>query len=305
MKLKPQPRAPRRPARASRGRGATRVGPRPRRRGAQRPGVPIRQRLAGRLPSLRRLLATVAAAAAVAGLVALVNGPWLRVRAVSWEGGTYTPAAEVEDVLAGAEGRGILAVDTRTLREELEALPSVAEAVVTASLTGELRAAVVEPAAAMVWETSRGRLLAAADGTVFGALPADAALPEGLVDVASVLDERASARRLAAGDVIPAAVLEIALKVVAIDPAALGSEATGLAVRIDDEFGFRLVSDESGWEVALGVYGTDPRESSAEAAARLERQVTAVRTLFASRPEADIGWVDVRNPGKVYFRAKG
>jgi len=305
MKLKPQPRAPRRPARTARGRGATRVGPRPRRRGAQRPGVPLRQRFAGRLPSIRRLLAAVAAAAAVAGMVALVNGPWLRVRAVSWDGGSYTRASDVEAVLDGARGRGILAVDTRALSQRLEALPSVAEAVVTASLTGELRAAVVEPAAVVVWETSRGRFLASADGTVFGALPADAAIPDGLADVATVRDERASARRLTVGDVVPGAVLEIALRVVAIDPAALGSVATGLAVRIDDEFGFRLVSDAAGWEVALGVYGTDPRESSAEAAARLERQITAVRTLFASRPEADIGWVDVRNPGKVYFRAKG
>jgi hypothetical protein len=267
--------------------------------------VPLRQRFAGRLPSIRRLLAAVAAAAAVAGMVALVNGPWLRVRAVSWDGGTYTPASDVEAVLEDARGQGILAVDTRELSRQLEALPSVAEADVTASLTGELQAAVVEPAAVVLWETSHGRFLASGDGTVFGALPADAVLPDGLADVATVRDERASAQRMAVGDVVPAAVLEIALRVVAIDPAALGSEATGLAVRVDDEFGFRLVSDESGWEVALGVYGTNPRESSAEAAARLDRQVTAVRTLFASRPEADIGWVDVRNPGKVYFRAKG
>jgi hypothetical protein len=107
------------------------------------------------------------------------------------------------------------------------------------------------------------------------------------------------------GDRIAAAVLATTMRVVAIDPAALGSAAGGLAVRLDDEFGFRLVSEEAGWEVALGVYGTDPRETEAEAAARLDRQVTAVRTLFASRPEADIRWVDVRNPGKVYFRAKG
>jgi len=53
------------------------------------------------------------------------------------------------------------------------------------------------------------------------------------------------------------------------------------------------------------VYGLDPRETAAAASARLERQVTAVRTLFASRDETEIGWVDVRNPGKVYFRAKG
>ncbi len=305
MKLKPQPRASRRVARPTRGRGATRAAARPRRRGAQRPGVPLRQRLAGRLPSLRRLLAAVAAAAAVAGLLALVNGPWLRVRAVAWDGGVYTPAAEIEAVLEEAQGRGVLTIDTRALRQRLEELPSVSEAVVTASLTGEVRASVVEPEAAIVWETSRGRLLASADGTVFGALPSDAPLPEGLASVARVVDGRDSARWLTAGDVIPAAVLEIALKVVAIEPAALGSTATGLAVRIDDEFGFRLVSDEDGWEVALGVYGTDPRESSAEAAARLERQVTAVRTLFATEPESGIGWVDVRNPGKVYFRAKG
>jgi hypothetical protein len=267
--------------------------------------VPLHQRLSGRLPSIRRLLAAVAAAAAVAGLTALVNGPWLSVRAVSWEGGVYTPAAEVEAVLEDARGQGILAVDTRALREALETLPSVSEAAVTASLTGEVRAAVVEPDAAVAWMTERALLLASADGTVFGELPADSAMPDALTGVPVVRDERDSAARLVTGDVIPAAVLELALRVVALDPATLGSEATALSVRIDDEFGFRLVSDEAGWQVALGVYGTDPRESSAEAAARLERQVTAVRTLFATEREADIGWVDVRNPGKVYFRAKG
>jgi len=76
-------------------------------------------------------------------------------------------------------------------------------------------------------------------------------------------------------------------------------------VRLDDEFGLGLVAAEPGWEMAFGVYGTDPNETARDAAARLERQVTAVRTLFASRPEAEIGWVDARNPGKVYFRAKG
>jgi hypothetical protein len=224
---------------------------------------------------------------------------------VSWDGGTYTPAADVEAVLDDARGQAILGVDTRALSRQLEGLPSVAEAVVTASLTGELRAAVVEPEAVMVWETSHARFLASANGTVFGSLPADAALPDGLVELASVRDERSSSRRLSVGDVLPAAELAIAQRVVAIDPAALGSRTTGLAVRIDDEFGFRLVADGAGWEVAFGVYGTDPRESSADALARLDRQVTAVRTLFASQPEDDVGWVDVRNPGKVYFRAKG
>ena len=76
-------------------------------------------------------------------------------------------------------------------------------------------------------------------------------------------------------------------------------------MRLDDEFGFGLVSSDPAWEMALGVYGTDPAETPADAAARLERQITAVRTLFATRTETEIGWVDARNPGKVYFRAKG
>ena len=57
--------------------------------------------------------------------------------------------------------------------------------------------------------------------------------------------------------------------------------------------------------MALGGYGMDPAETAADAAGRLERQITAVRTLFSTRAEAEIGWVDARNPGKVYFRAKG
>jgi hypothetical protein len=267
--------------------------------------VSLRRRLEGRLPSIHRLLAVVATIAALAGLVALLNGPWLRVREVGWEGGTYTRSADVEDVLAAARGRSVLSVDTRELHDQLEELASVADAEVTASLTGEVRASLVEPEATVIWQTGAGRLLVAADGTLFGGLPADAELPADLASLPMVIDERSVAGRLSVGDRIGLAVLETTMRVVAIDPAVLGSTASGLAVRLDDEFGFRLVSDESGWEVALGVYGTDPRQTSAEAAARLDRQVTAVRTLFTSRPEAEIGWVDVRNPGKVYFRAKG
>ncbi len=112
-------------------------------------------------------------------------------------------------------------------------------------------------------------------------------------------------RLIRAGDRIPEALLRTALRLASLDPAALGSNAERLGVRLDDEFGLGLVAAEPGWEMAFGVYGTDPDETAGDAAARLERQVTAVRTLFATRVEADIGWVDARNPGKVYFRAKG
>lgn len=304
MKLKPQPRPTRR---ASTGRrsGAVRMGARSKGRGARRPGVPVRQRLAKRLPSIRRLIAGVAAVAAVAGLVALLNGPWLRVQQVTWDGARYTDTAELASLLEGQQGASVLAVDTRAIGDRLERLPAVAEAGVAASLTGRVTATLVEREVAFVWETRSARLLGSDDGTIFAAIRGDAELAAELAAAPRITDDRRSSRLLTVGDTIPEALLETTMRILRIDPATLGSRAERVTVRIDDEYGFRLASTEPGWEIAFGVYGTDPRVTSAEAAARLERQVTAVRTLFAEEPEDGIGWVDVRNPGKVYFRAKG
>lgn len=304
MKLKPQPRPTR--AAARRGQGAKKVRPtRGRGRQARRPGVPLRRRLSRRLPALRRILAGLGALAIAAALVALVEGPWLRVSEVAWAGDRFTPDAELEQVLAGQRGRSLLGVDTRDLGQRLERIPAVAGASVTADLLGGVRARVEEREAAFAWETSSGLYVGSTDGTIFAS---DRGEPELLPTVDSlpiIRDERFAARLITVGDVIPTTLLSTALRLSGLDPATLGSSATALTVRLDDEFGFRLVSTEPAWEVALGIYGADPNETAAEAEARLDRQVTAVRTLFATRSEAEIGWVDVRNPGKVYFRAKG
>ena len=306
MKLKRQPSPPQRRApRTTRGARAAKSGATPRGRQARRPGIPLRRRIGRRMPSIRRLLAGLGAAAAAAGLVALVGGPWLRVTDVTWAGEQFTAQRDLERVLERQRGTSLLAVDTRALRERLERLPAVAEATVTASLPGHLQVSIVEREAAFVWETSSAQLLGAADGTLFAALAPDATLDADAAALPRVSDERAMARLMRAGDRIPEALLRTALRLASLDPAALGSNAERLGVRIDDEFGLGLVAAYPGWEMAFGVYGTDPNETARDAAARLERQVTAVRTLFASRAEAEIGWVDARNPGKVYFRAKG
>jgi cell division septal protein FtsQ len=305
MKLKPQPPVPRRGTRSARPtrRGATGGGGRGRQ--ARRPGTPLRQRYAGRIPSFRRILAATAAVAAAAILVLLLNGPWLRVSRVAWAGEQLTDPAELEGVLSRQRGASLLAVDTDALRARLTRIPSVADATVTASIFGTLDAHIVERQPAFVWETAAGRFVGAGDGTIFtgGARGEEPATEQD--SLPRVRDERFVARLVSVGDVIPAPILRIALRLAALDPAALGSATATVTIRLDDEYGFRLASADGGWEVALGVYGLDPGESDAEADARLERQITAVRTLFASRPEAEIAWVDVRNPGKVYFRAKG
>ena len=304
MKLKPQPK-PARTARAKVRRGAVKRGARPRGGQARRPGVPLRRRLAGRLPSLRRVLAGLGAVAAAAVLVALLNGPWLRVSQVAWAGEHYTDAADLAAALESERGASLLAVDTRALRDRLERIPSVAEADVSATLTGSVEAHVVEREAAFVWETKSARFIGAEDGTVFAGSALAAEPDPALASLPHISDGRFAARLITIGDVIPEALLHTAMRVAAIDPAAFGSAASGFAIAIDDEYGFQLVSAQPEWQMALGIYGLDPRETTAEADARLERQITAVRTLFATEAEADIGWVDVRNPGKVYFRAKG
>jgi hypothetical protein len=249
------------------------------------------------------VLAVVGAAAAIAGLVAALNGPWLRVSAVGWSGASYTVDDDLATVLDAQLGTSILAVDTRSLASDLASLPSVESADVRTGITGEIHAEIVEPEVAFVWENNSSRFLVAADGTLFAEEPAGA-LDQALASIPRIADDRFVGRRLAVGDRIPAPLLAAALRVDEIDPVALGSVATRLAVELDDEYGFRVVATTPGWELALGVYGVDPGETDADAASRLERQVTAVRTLFAARPETNIGWVDVRNPGKVYFRAK-
>jgi hypothetical protein len=304
MKLKAQPPVSRRAARSTRAK-TSRAGPRPKGRQATRPGVPLRHRLSGRLPSIRRILAGLAAVALGAGLVALLNGPWLTVRDVAWEGERWTDPQEIERVLDDARGMSALAVDTRDLSARIERLPSVAAATVSASLTGGVEAAIVEPEPSFVWVTTTRRFVGAADGTIFAAMRDDDPIPADLADVPAISDERFAARIITVGDVIGAETLDIAMRLTALDPAELGSEETAVQVRVDDDYGFRLVAPDAGWTVALGVYGLDPNEADADRTARLERQVTAVRTLFASHPETGIRWVDVRNPGKVYFRAKG
>ncbi|HEX5040644.1 MAG TPA: FtsQ-type POTRA domain-containing protein [Candidatus Limnocylindria bacterium] len=266
--------------------------------------MPLRRRLSGRLPSMRRVGAVLGVIAAAALLVWLIQGPWLRVSEVAWAGERYTAPEDLEAVLDSQRGMSVLAVDTDALQARIERLPAVARAAVDASLTGRVEARVTERTAAFVWQTASGRFIGAADGTIFTGgddvepVPDTSGLPV-------VIDQRFVARLVTVGDVIPASVLRIALRLSELDPARLGSASAALAISVDDEYGFRLASVDPEWEVALGVYGLDPDETDAEADARLERQVTAVRTLFAERPETGIGWVDVRNPSKVYFRAKG
>jgi len=277
--------------------------PRRRRPGAhaRRPRGAVTKRVARRLPSLGRIAAIVLLAAFAGGLVTLVNGPWLRVDRIAVGGQRFTSAGQIADTTAGLEGQAVLTVDTAGIADRLRLLPAVADATVETVLPTEIRIAVTEKDPAFTWLTGSGLLIGAEDGSIIAELPRDAERPAELADLPFVDDQRTASLSLTVGSTVNAEELRIVRRVLDLDPAIVGSEATGFAVRLADEYGLVLVSTQPPWRAALGVYGLDPAETPEAADARFDAQVAAIRTLFSTIREYGVTWVDVRNPGKVYW----
>lgn len=275
-----------------------------RRRGrhARPPAGPAARRFFGRPPLGRRLLAIVLLAAFAGGGLTLVRGPWLRVERVVYAGQRYTPSAELEAIVAPLRGTSLLTVDSEALSQALAGLPAVASAQVSAHLPTGLAVTVEEKAATFIWQTVNRRLLGAADGSLFAAMDPAAEAPADLAGLPVVVDERTASAALAIGDTINLEELRMATRMLALDPTIIGSEGTSYSVRIADQEGLVLVSAVPAWQAAFGVYGLDPTETVASNDERFDQQVAAVRTLFATTRELNVSWVDVRNPGKVYWR---
>jgi hypothetical protein len=276
----------------------------PRRRAGhvKRPRPPLRRRIGAVLPRPGRLLAVLLLAVLGAGLVVLVNGPWLRVARVAWAGQHYTAPLELQRATSRLRGDRLLTMDLAALRAELQRLPAVSEASVEAQLPDTVTITLTEKVPAFIWQTSVVRLIGAADGTLIGQLAVADALPDELATLPLVDDQRAASHSMAVGGRIDAAVLATALRLVALDPARLGSKATGFGLSLDDEHGFVLVARGAPWQAALGNDRVDPAEDPSHSADLIEAQLAGIRTLLAMQPEDQVSWIDVRNPGKVYWR---
>ncbi len=271
---------------------------------ARRPGRPLRLRLRSRLPSLARLAAATGLAACIALIVILAGGSWLRVGEITTLGATWTSTTRIADAVEPLRGQALVTLDRRAVEAQLDALPAVAAARVEAYLPDRVEVTISEETAAFVWQTSAVQLVAAADGSIIGEVARGAALPAELVTLPFVDDQRPASRNVVIGDRLPDAEVATALRLGAIDPATLGTRSTRMTVRIDVQYGFIVVAADVGWSAAFGLYGIDPQQDDADVAARIDAQAASVRTLFAEEPERSVGWVDARNPGRVYWRAK-
>ncbi len=241
-------------------------------------------------------------AALVGGLLALINGPWLRVQQVAWAGERYTGDRQIERATAAIKGTAILTVDASGLAGRLEQLPAVASARVEAVLPNAVRIHIVEKSPTFVWQTTAARLLGVGDGTLIGQVALGADLSAELAALPLIEDRRSESRNLTVGDRIDAPTLAAALRLSSVAPAALGSAAVDLGLRLTDDDGFLLVSDSSGWEADFGFYPALDNGELGTLDEQVRAQVAAVRTLFSFHPEGSVSWVDARDPGRVYWR---
>jgi len=238
----------------------------------------------------------------VGGLLALINGPWLRVANVAWAGQRYTPSTQLQQLLAPLDGSALLTVDASAVVADLQGLPAVAHASVEAVLPDTVRVRIVEKVAAFVWQTSAVRLIGVADGTLIGQVALTADLPSDMAALPLVDDRRVESRNIIVGDRIDSATLAAALQLAGVEPAALGSAATEVGVRLTDDDGFLLVSAQPAWQADFGFYPDADTGQSVSLGERVDAQVAAVRTLFSFEGEAKVQWVDVRDPRRVYWR---
>lgn len=238
----------------------------------------------------------------IGGLLALINGPWLRVARVAWAGERYTPASQLQRALASLDGTTLLTIDATAVAAKLERLPAISRATVEAVLPDAVKVHIVEKVGAFVWQTSSVRLVGDSDGTLIGQLALEADLPADIAALPLIDDRRVASRQMIVGDRIDSSTLAAALRLSEVDPAELGSTATDLDLRLTDDDGFLLVSDQPSWLADFGFY---PDADSGQAGAlgeRVESQVAAVRTLFSFEGESKVGWVDARDPRRVYWR---
>jgi hypothetical protein len=252
-----------------------------------------------------RISAAALCLALVATTAWLVAGPALRVRNVTYAGAEWTERHSLDAVTEPILGQSSLLVDGRVIAEAVGALPGVKTATVDIGLFGQVEVGLVEEDAVAVWRTDAVQLLVAEDGTVVGTQSREAALEGEFADLPFVDDGRETSRDLSMGDQLPPDELEAAIALAALPPAQLGSASSVIRISLDPTYGFVLSSPQAGWQAAFGLYRADPLAAPATIEARVLAQASGMRTLFAEHPEASVAWIDARNPGRVYFRARG
>ena len=272
---------------------ARRPGTRPRRgRVRARPAPTVKRASARRRFSARRALAALTLVASGLAIYGLAASPAFAVRGISTSGADLTGEAAVLAALSlstpsagpAGEGGGVSIVTLRTapLAARIAALPTVASAVVSASLPDAHEVAVTEREPILVWEAQGRRWLVDREGRVLAdasSAGATAAAVQAAQGLPVIVDGRKGSATLAPGSAIDRIDLDVATRLASLTPGDIGSTAEDLVVSVADPTGWSL-SVPDGWEAVFGFYPGSIRPPDL-----IPEQVRLLRSLLGVRED--------------------
>jgi hypothetical protein len=207
-----------------------------------------------------RLLGILGMAAVVAAGAWLLGDPAFRVdpAGVTVTGARFTDAAAIRarTGLGGGARPTLFILATRQMESDIEQLPTVVRADVTATLPDQVSISVVERTPMVAWWTGDQGWLVDVDGVVLG--PTSAIGSEELGDgstgsaLPAIVDDRADVT-LTPGERVDPVDLEAVRLLGAITPALVSSQAPALTLSIDDTDGY-VLAWPGHWRAVFGQY---------------------------------------------------
>ncbi len=237
----------------------------------------IRRRSAGLTPV--RAGALLVLLAGILGLYGLPGSGAFTARHTTVTGATWTPQDAILAALAIPSSQNLFTVSSTALASRLADIPAIRTTHVMVALPDEIRVAVTERQALVIWRIGSHRYLVDDTGYLFGELgdsppAAAAAMPV-------IEDARSVAAALSVGTSIDPVTLDAALRIGSLTPADLGSAAKGFTIRVDDKDGFTVVARPTGWTAVFGFYTPTLRTTTL-----IPGQVRLLRSLMYGREAA-------------------
>lgn len=212
-------------------------------------------------------------AVAVGGLYALTTSTAFRLTRTQLTGAAWTAQDEILAALAVPAGQSAFTLSTTELAARLASVAAIRSATIRVELPDQLVVTVTERQPVVVWEIGGQQYLVDADGLLFDPLPSP--VPPEAATLPVVDDRRAASVAMATGSHLDSVTLDAALRLGSLTPADLGSAASGLSVRIDDQDGFTITAGPGGWTAVFGFYTPSLRTT-----ALIPGQVRLLRSLL-------------------------
>ncbi len=221
-------------------------------------------------------LALLVAAAAIYGVA---NSSAFTTAHVEIDGAVYTVRTDVEVAVERATGMNLFSLATRPLEDRVLTLPTVADASVSVRLPDTISIRIVERVPILVWQLGARHYLVDVDGDLFARIDAEEP-PAAAADLPRVDDRRAGSVGLAIGRTLDPVDLDAARRLASLVPADVGSEASRLAVVVNDQNGFVVTGQPVGWRAVFGFYTASLRTTEL-----IPGQVRLLRSLLIGREQ--------------------